>query len=245
MRKHANRNQTGTCAFTLIELLVVIAIIAILASLLLPALAQAKAKAKRIECISNMKQMALGTLLWINDNEKNNVPWRVPIADGGTMTPGKPGNAWFEYAFMSNELNSPKILADPADKGVVIASSWPEYRSSGFRGNATSYNINMDAGYAGGTLALDRSQEHVLFTDRNLAGFDAGSINCSSGVNNTRQIDVTVPNPTVAWTNAIHGAGKGNLAILDGSAHQTTRNQMIEFMRKADDNQKVHFLLAR
>ena len=229
-------HRPKTRAFTRIELLSICAALGLLALLVAPSVASNKTDSERFICFNNLRLIGRAVQMWAGDHQQH-PPWRTWDRDGGLLpsSGNRAGNAWFDFAYMSNQVLTPNILACPSDVGVVRARDWDEFRSVNFRGNAVSYVVGLES-----VGDLPRSW---VSGDRNLRSTFSGG-GCSARVNNINGIS----SPSyVAWTNkAVHGES-GHILVLDGSVEFTSTPQLRTFFAspQATDNGVAHFLRAR
>jgi prepilin-type N-terminal cleavage/methylation domain-containing protein/prepilin-type processing-associated H-X9-DG protein len=147
--------------FTLIELLVVIAIIAILAAILFPVFAQARAKARAASCLSNLKQLTLGFVMYSQDADETFPQWKWDQNyNGGSVNPNDATTLWPNAIFPYVKNN--KVFSCPEDSRNLTANDWfggwfTMTTVKGFvpsvRDSAISYGANEPLTYDHGKIA--------------------------------------------------------------------------------------------
>jgi prepilin-type processing-associated H-X9-DG protein len=204
-----NRSSVGVWAMSLIELLCVMAIITLLAALLLPALSQGRARARRIQCINQLHEAGVGFISFANDHN-GRFPMAVPVSAGGSLELARSGyllQGDFYFSFRhfqaaSNELVTPKLIVCPADTRLPASSF------------ATLSNWNLS--YFIGVNAEFARPTSILAGDRNLTNdyTTAGSM-VRLGQNRT-----------LRWTDELHRF-KGNLLFSDGHVEQKSNPALV------------------
>ena len=185
--------------FTLIELLVVIAIIAILAAILFPVFARAREKARQTSCLSNVKQIMLGVLMYAGDYDE-----RLPMASNWLISGGS--MRWYQaiepYVKNANVFDCPSCPSDSPYHSY--GWNYQEFGEGHTGGNLSKYPATKLA-------AIESPATTILIGDSSWSGG-------SNGTYLFRRHEVR--------SSTVHNGG-GNMALLDGHAKWFSYGQLI------------------
>ena len=196
-----NQRKRNAAAMTLVELLVVVVIIVVLAGLLLPALSGG-GPAKRVVCMSHLKQICLGFRMWADDNG-GKFPTEISVTNHGTMEYLQSGIAYIHFLTITNYMRNPKVFVCPCDTSRRPATNSDE----AFNNSNLSYFLNVNLGTNAAAV--------ILSGDRNLTldnvPLHRGSIQFTNG-------------NALGWTTNIHRQNGGNVGFFDGHVQWMKNN---------------------
>jgi prepilin-type N-terminal cleavage/methylation domain-containing protein/prepilin-type processing-associated H-X9-DG protein len=243
-RKFAAR--TDAAGFTLIELLAVIAVIAIVSSLLLPALAKAKTRAQAIICLNNTRQLALGWLMYANEHQDRlayNLAGRTAATNLNNWVAGV-----MDWDLTPDNTNT--ALLTGAALGSYVGKSAPVYhcpsdyvlsrkqKQAGWQNRVRSYSMNASVGDAGNSSAtginannssyvqflklttIPKASDIFVFLDEHPDSINDGYFlnKVNPGISYNNYNSSTPPYPAAEWTRlpASYHNGSGVFSYADG-----------------------------
>ena len=225
--------------FTLVELLVVIAIIAILAALLLPVLASAKEKGKRAQCINNLKQIGVGSLIYVGDNSDKFMPaafntgWGIqnPIQMDATVLSSSADLGFSTNSVVNGASVSPSIWTCPNRPTLPAftsgAGSGTWAMGYQYYGGVATWYMNK-----GGTTVTEPSASPIKQSTSKAAWMLAADVVINLATPPVYDWGDNTQPPTSGWANLpAHKTGSlpagGNEVFADGSVSWVDARDMI------------------